>query len=83
MNIETVGYLATAIIAFQLTPQIIKSYKTKSTTDISFLWTLTYILGLILWIIYGIGIESKPLTVSATIETGFALTLLTLKIKYK
>ncbi|MFA7682265.1 MAG: SemiSWEET family transporter [Candidatus Peribacteraceae bacterium] len=83
MNIEVVGYMATAIIALSLTPQVYKSWKTKSTKDISIPWILVYITGLFLWIIYGVGIASNPLTLSATIEILVAISLLILKLKYK
>lgn len=80
--IDLIGYLAGFIVAISLTPQIIKAWKTKSTKDISIVWTLTYITGLILWVIYGFGISSFPLMVTVTIETLLAVSLLILKVRY-
>jgi MtN3 and saliva related transmembrane protein len=80
--IELFGYAAMLIIPIALAPQVIKSWKTKSTKDISFSWNSTYILGLLCWLIYGIGIDSKPLAISAIIEGTLASSLLFLKIKY-
>ena len=82
VNIEIIGFAAAIIMSISLTPQVIKSWKTKSTKDISFLWTLIYLLGLTLWLIYGLGINSWPLVLAAILETILALTLITLKIKY-
>jgi len=81
--IEYVGYLAGVVVAIALMPQIIKSWKTKSTKDISFYWTITYLIGLSLWITYGIGISSWPIITTISIEFLMALSLLILKIKYK
>jgi MtN3 and saliva related transmembrane protein len=83
MNIEIVGYLATIIISLSLTPQLIKSWRTKSTKDISIIWTCIYLFGLILWLTYGIGISSYPLIASSSIEATMALCLLGIKLKFK
>jgi len=56
--IETIGYVATIFMAVSLTPQIVKSWRTKSTKDISISWTLIYLTGLVIWVVYGIGISS-------------------------
>jgi len=82
LSIEIVGYLAGIIVAISLTPQIIKAWKTKSTKDISVAWTLIYITGLILWVIYAVGIKSYPLMFMATIEALLAFSLLVLKLRY-
>lgn len=82
MNIDLIGYLAGFIVATSLTPQVIKSWKTKSTKDISIVWTSIYLTGLVLWIIYGVGIASLPIIVTISIEALLALSLLILKIIY-
>lgn len=80
--IELIGYLAGIIVAISLIPQVIKSWKTKSTKDISVMWTLIYLTGLILWIVYGIGILSFPIIIFVSVEALLAISLLMLKIKY-
>ena len=82
LYIELVGYFAGIMVAISLIPQVIKSWKTKSTKDISVMWTLIYLTGLILWIVYGIGILSFPIIIFVTIEALLAISLLILKIKY-
>lgn len=82
LNIDLIGYLAGSIVAISLTPQVIKSWKTKSTKDISILWTSIYLTGLILWVIYGVGIASIPIMVTITIEALLAFSLLILKLLY-
>ena len=77
VTIDLIGYLAGS-----LTPQVIKSWRTKSTKDISVIWTLIYLTGLTLWIIYGIGIASFPIIITITIEALLALSLLILKLLY-
>ena len=83
MSFEIVGYLAGLLVAVSLSPQLIKSWKTKSTKDISVAWTLTYLSGLILWIIYAYGIQSWPLFAMTIFEAAMAASLLFLKLKYR
>ena len=63
--------------------QIIKSIKTKNTKDLSLLMYLILIMGVFLWLVYGILIESLPLIIANAIVILFSLTILILKIKYK
>ncbi|MBI4440463.1 hypothetical protein HY638_05810 [Candidatus Woesearchaeota archaeon] len=80
--IELVGYAAMVVMALSLTPQVIKSWRTKSTKDISILWNSLYIFGLVLWLVYGIGINSWPLVGGAVIESVLAISLIVLKVRY-
>jgi len=79
---EIIGFLAGALIAIALIPQVIKSWKTKSTKDISIFWNSLYVAGLVLWIIYGFIIKSTPMIVSACVEISLAISLLFLKLRY-
>ena len=83
MDIEMVGFLGSAIIASALAPQVVKSWKTKSTKDISLLWNTLLLIGLIVFVIYGIGIKSRPIMIFTSIEAMFTLSLLTLKLLYR
>ena len=83
MDIEIVGFAGSAIIASALIHQVIKSWTTKSTEDISLLWNSLLLTGLILFVIYGIGIKSRPIMIFTTIEASLTLSLLILKLTHK
>lgn len=83
MYLELLGYLSGGLITVALLPQVIKSWKTKSTKDISVPWMLLYQTGLILSITYGIGIGSMPFVLTTVAELLLALSLLILKCIYK
>lgn len=83
MGIEIVWHIWAAIIASALLLQVIKSWKTKSTEDISFLWNSLLLLGLIIFIIYGYWIKSHPIMIFTTIEASLTLSLLILKLMYR
>jgi len=83
MTLELLGYLGGILVTISLAPQVIKSYKTKSTKDISIVYTVILLIGLALWVMYAVLNSIIPLTVFASIEFLFTLSLLVLKLKYK
>lgn len=82
MNAEIVGFLAGGMVAVALPPQFIKSWKTKSTEDLSLAWMLISISGQVLWVIYGSLIASASLVVMSSITLAMALAVFYLKIRY-
>jgi MtN3 and saliva related transmembrane protein len=82
LEIELIGYLAGIVIAISLTPQVIKSWRTKSTKDISMVWTLIYVAGLAIFEVYAVGIWSIPLILTNVIELILAFVLIAMKVRY-
>jgi len=82
-SIQLTGYLAGIVFAVSLCPQVYKAWKTKSTRDISLIWNGLYILGILLYIIYGFGIKEMPLIVMNSIELFLAISLIIAKLIYK
>ena len=80
--IDIIGYLAGFLVLISLIPQIIKSYKTKKTNDLSIFRYLIYFLGITLWLIYSIIIFNGPMILSNTIALFLASMILVLKMKY-
>ncbi|MBI5807880.1 MAG: hypothetical protein HZA74_05720 [Ignavibacteriales bacterium] len=82
MNVELVGFIAGLFVASSLFPQVLKSWKTKSTKDISIAWNVINLIGQLIWLLYGILIGSISLIVMTTLTFLMVLSLLILKIKY-
>ena len=81
--IQLTGYVAGLLIAVSLSPQVLKSWRTKSTKDISLGWNVVLLTGLLLYFVYGIGIMEMPIIVTNVIETVLALLLISAKLIYK
>ena len=81
--IEIIGFVAGILTSGSLFPQVIKSWKTKSTNDISLGWAITLTTGALLWIIYGSLIGSLPVIIANIFTFILSVTVLVLKIKYK
>ena len=80
---ELIGYLGGIFIMISFVPQVIKSYKTKSVSDLSLWMIIATLVGTIFWVIYGYLINSKPIIVMNIIFGVIVLFQLFLKIKHE
>ena len=79
--VEGLGYLGGFILAVALIPQVVHSYKTQSTADLSYSWQITYILGLWLNFVYFWLVDAVAAWATLLFEMAFAHYLLALKFK--
>jgi MtN3 and saliva related transmembrane protein len=84
MNIVTgIGLLAGSLTTIAFLPQAIKTWKTKSTRDVSLGMFITFCTGVLLWIIYGLLVEDLPVLMTNVMTLILASTILWFKLKYK
>jgi len=81
-NIEYLGFIAGSLVAASVLPQVIKSWRTKSTKDISMYWATINLIGQALWITYGFNIGSNSLIVMSSITFVFQFSMVVLKFKH-
>lgn len=80
--IDILGYIAGILVVISLLPQVVKSWKTRLTRDISMARYIIYIIGLVLWITYAAIIGNGPVGVMNGIGLALAISILYLKIKH-
>lgn len=78
-----IGLLAGALTTIAFLPQVLKTWKTKSTKDISLGMFLTLCTGVFLWIIYGFLQQDLPVVIANVATLSLASIILWFKIKYK
>jgi MtN3 and saliva related transmembrane protein len=78
---EYLGLLAGLFSTIALVPQIMRVYKLKSAREISVLYNLALMLGLVLWLVYGILLALVPIIIWNII--GLLLTGLLLLAKFR
>ena len=81
--IMILGFAAGALVTIAYVPQVIKVWKTKSTKDISLGMFVILCTATLLWLTYGILINSWPIILTNTSIFIMALIILIFKIKYK
>ena len=76
------GVTAGTLTTVAFIPQLAKALKSKSTGDLSWGMVLTFTIGVLLWLIYGIWIDSLPVILANAVTLLLQLGIVTLKIKY-
>jgi len=80
--ISLVGSVAGICTTGAFLPQVIRTWRTRSTGDISLgMFSLT-VFGLLLWLVYGIVTDDWPLIVTDAASLMLATTILGLKLRY-
>jgi MtN3 and saliva related transmembrane protein len=79
---EIIGLLGGVFTTFGLIPQIYRLIKVKSSTEISLSFTIMYLTGNALWLIYGITIHSFSILVWNALGVVFNSIMLFLKFRY-
>jgi MtN3 and saliva related transmembrane protein len=79
---EYLGFIAGLLTTFALVPQIIRVYKLKSAREISILFNSSLLVGVIIWLIYGILKSLPSLIVWNSIGIILNSWLLFTKLKY-
>jgi len=77
------GLVAGSLTTLAFIPQVLKIWKSRHARDISSGMFSIFSLGVLLWLIYGIQIESWPVIIANALTLGLSLVILAFKIKYK
>ena len=77
-----IGIVAGIFTTLAFLPQVIKTWKMKETKDLSLGMFLMFTLGVLLWLIYGIMINSMPVILANAGTIILAGIILFFKLKY-
>lgn len=82
-SIEILGLVAGTITSITFVPQVIKIWQTKSAKDLSIAMLLLLMLGVILWLIYGLVVMSASIIYTNSMVLLMSLVMLYFKWKFK
>lgn len=80
---DGVGYIAAFCSTLAFIPQVIKLWKERSARAISTAMYLIYSLSVILWLVYGVMINSIPLIIGEIITLILSVAILLMKYLWK
>ena len=80
--IETIGYAAGALTTLAFVPQVVKSWRSKSVGDLSFVTLSAFTVGVFLWLVYGVALHSTPVIVANGTTLVLGALLVGLKCRY-
>ncbi|MBE0423456.1 MAG: SemiSWEET transporter [Lutibacter sp.] len=82
-NVEIIGLIAGVLTTAAFVPQVYKTWKSKSAESLSLTMFLVFFVGIILWLIYGISINSPAMILANSVTGLLALLLIFFKLRYK
>ncbi|SIP94937.1 SemiSWEET family sugar transporter [Maribacter ulvicola] len=82
-GIEILGLVAATFTTGAFVPQVYKTWKEKSTKDISFTMYTILLIGAIMWIVYGFSLQSLPIIIANLATAVLLLIMLILKVRHK
>ena len=80
--LDLLGLSAGSLTTVSFVPQVIKTWRSKSADDISTGMFAIFSIGLVLWLIYGIYLQSLPIIISNIVTLALTLVILILKYHY-
>ncbi|MBX2932744.1 MAG: SemiSWEET transporter [Ferruginibacter sp.] len=81
--IQILGLVAGTITSITFLPQVIKIWKTKSSKDLSMSMLALLIIGVSMWLLYGILVLDAAIIYTNSMVLTMSLVMLFFKIKYK
>jgi len=80
--VTLLGIVAGTLTTLAFLPQLLKTWRSRSAKDISMSWLVTFTVGISLWLIYGICIQSIPVTIANAITLVLTLIILYFKLTF-
>jgi len=79
---EAIGFLAAFLTTVSFIPQVIQVWRSKHTKDISLGMYGIFVAGVLMWLAYGVLLNSWPMILANCITLALAGSVLAMKLKY-
>ncbi len=80
---EMVGYAAAFLTTSSFVPQVVHTFKTKDVRGISLSMYSAFVVGITLWLVYGVLLNAWPIVIANAVTLALAVAILTMKLKYR
>jgi MtN3 and saliva related transmembrane protein len=80
--VDTIGSVAALLTTASFVPQAWHSFKTRDVSGISLGMYSVFTLGVALWLLYGVLLQSWPLVIANSITLMLAATILGMKLRF-
>ncbi len=80
--IDAIGSVAAVLTTASFVPQAWHSFKTRDVSGISLVMYSVFTLGVALWLLYGVLLQSWPLMIANGITLALAATILGMKLRF-
>ncbi len=80
--VQAIGLTAALHTTLAFVPQAVRAIRTRQTKDISLLSYLLFVVGIALWLIYGVMIGDTPIIAANAITLTLASAILVIKLRH-
>ena len=80
---EIIGLIAAVLTTYAYVPQVYKTWRSKSAGNLSLTMYIIMFLGIVLWLIYGIHLNSLAMILANSVTTLLTLLLIVFKLRFK
>lgn len=81
MEHEWIGSVAGVLTTLAFVPQVVRTWRTRSTNDLSYGMLILFSAGVALWIMYGLALHAPSIVVANAVTFALSLILLVLKLR--
>ena len=82
MFVTTIGLAAAFCTTVAFLPQVIRTWRTRSTGDLSLGMFLVFTTGIFLWLVYGLYVHDLPLIAANSVTFVLSGTILFFKLRH-
>jgi len=82
-QVTLIGLLAGTLTTIAFIPQLQQTWRTRSAQDVSLGMLLTFIVGVFLWLVYGLLLGALPIILANLVTLVLTLAILILKVRYR
>ena len=76
------GYFAGFLTTISFLPQVVKTWKSRSASDLSLGMFSVFSVGVMFWLIYGFLIQEPPIIFWNSVTLALVLAILVMKLKF-
>lgn len=80
---DIIGYAAAFLTTASFIPQAMHTFKTKDVRGISLGMYTAFVVGITLWLVYGLLLNAWPMILANAITLTLAVAILAMKLKYR
>jgi len=82
LDADLVGSIAGTLTTVAYIPQAVKVYRTRSAGDLSWPTFICLVVGIVLWVAYGLMLDQWPIVIANVVTLGLALAIVAGKVLY-
>ena len=81
--IDAIGYCAALLTTASFVPQALHTFRTRDVSGISLGMYSVFTVGVGLWLVYGLLLQSWPIVIANAITVSLAASILLMKLRFR